>query len=333
MPGPTIYDVAAAAGVATSTVSRAFSSPTRVNATTRERVLKIAAELGYRPNPHARALLSGRHHTVAMVVSDITNPHYFELIRGAEMRARASEYTLVLVNAEESPRIEYDQIQRLVSSVDGFVLAASRLPDENLRQIAAQRPVVLMSRELPGLASVVLDHVQGCRQIVEHLASLGHRDLIYLAGPQNSWMAKTRWAALRTAAQELGIQAKRIGPFTPKVSQGGAAADGALNAGATAIVAHNDLLAIGVVQRLTQRSVRVPDDVSVVGFDNIFAANLCTPTLTTLGGVHADVGRAAVEILLEVVGPVRAKETAPPQVALPTELVLRQSTGFRPVEG
>ena len=333
MPGPTIYDVAAAAGVATSTVSRAFSSPTRVNATTRERVLKIAAELGYRPNPHARALLSGRHHTVAMVVSDITNPHYFELIRGAEMRARASEYTLVLVNAEESPRIEYDQIQRLVSSVDGFVLAASRLPDENLRQIAAQRPVVLMSRELPGLASVVLDHVQGCRQIVEHLASLGHRDLIYLAGPQNSWMAKTRWAALRTAAQELGIRAKRIGPFTPKVSQGGAAADGALNAGATAIVAHNDLLAIGVVQRLTQRSVRVPDDVSVVGFDNIFAANLCTPTLTTLGGVHADVGRAAVEILLEVVGPVRAKETAPPQVALPTELVLRQSTGFRPVEG
>jgi DNA-binding LacI/PurR family transcriptional regulator len=292
----------------------------------------VAAELGYRPNPHARALLSGRHHTVAMVVSDITNPHYFELIRGAEMRARASEYTLVLVNAEESPRVEYDQIQRLVSSVDGFVLAASRLPDENLLQIAAQRPVVLMSRELPGLASVVLDHVQGCRQIVEHLASLGHRDLIYLAGPQNSWMAKTRWSALRTAAEELGLQAKRIGPFTPKVSQGGAAADGALNAGATAIVAHNDLLAIGVVQRLAQRSVRVPGDVSVVGFDNIFAANLCTPTLTTLGGVHADVGRSAVQILLDMVGPIRTKESAPPQVVLPTDLVLRQSTGIRPVE-
>ena len=332
MPGPTIYDVAAAAGVATSTVSRAFSSPTRVNATTRERVLAVASELGYRPNPHARALQSGRHHTVAMVVSDITNPHYFELIRGAEMRARASEYTLVLVNAEESPRIEYDQIQRLVSSVDGFVLAASRLPDENLLQLAAQRPVVLMSRELPGLASVVLDHVQGCRQIVEHLASLGHHDLIYLAGPQNSWMAKTRWSALRAAAEEFGLQAKRIGPFTPKVSHGGAAADGALNAGATAIVAHNDLLAIGVVQRLAQRSVRVPDDVSVVGFDNIFAANLCTPTLTTLGGVHVDVGRAAVEILLEAVGPVRSKESAPPQVLLPTDLVLRESTGFRPAE-
>ena len=327
MSGPTIYDVAAAAGVATSTVSRAFSSPTRVNAKTRERVLAVAAELGYQPNPHARALLSGRHHTVAMVVSDITNPHYFELIRGAEMRARASEYTLVLVNAEESPRIEYDQIQRLVSSVDGFVLAASRLPDENLRQIAAQRPVVLMSRELSGLASVVLDHEQGCRQIVEHLASLGHRELTYLAGPANSWMANTRWTALRTAAEDLGLAARRIGPFTPKVSQGGAAADGALNAGTSAIVAHNDLLAIGVVQRLAQRSVRVPDDVSVVGFDDIFAATLCTPTLTTLGGAHADVGRSAVDILLGAVGPARAQDPPPPRVVLPTELVLRESTG------
>ena len=115
MAGPTIYDVATAAGVATSTVSRAFTNPGRVSAETRERVLASAAELGYRPNPHARALLSGRHHTVAMVVSDITNPHYFELIRGAEMRARISEYTLLLVNAEESPRMEWEQIQRLVA--------------------------------------------------------------------------------------------------------------------------------------------------------------------------------------------------------------------------
>jgi len=324
--GPTIYDVARVAGVATSTVSRSFSKPNRVNVRTRERVRAVAAELGYRPNPHARALLSGRHHTIAMVVSDITNPHYFELIRGAELRAKASEYTLVLVNAEESPHIEYDQIQRLVPSVDGFVLAASRLPDENLKQIAGQRPVVLMNRELDGLSSVVLNHVMGCRQIVEHLASFGHRDLVYLAGPQNSWMAATRWAALSSAADQFGLRTQRIGPFTPKVSQGGVAADAALHAGATGIVAHNDLLAIGVVQRLAQRSVRVPADVSVVGFDNIFAADLCTPSLTTLGGAHADVGRAAVEMLLDAVGPARVG-TDPRQVVLPTELVLRNSTG------
>src|SRR5918996_569346 len=145
MSGPTIYDVAREAGVAASTVSRAFNNPNRVRASTRDHILSVARKLGYRHNPHARALLAGRTHAIGMVVSDITNPHYFELIRGAEMRAKASKYTLVLVNADESPRVEYDQIQRLVSSVDGFVLAASRLPDENLRQIAPQRPLVLMS--------------------------------------------------------------------------------------------------------------------------------------------------------------------------------------------
>jgi DNA-binding LacI/PurR family transcriptional regulator len=324
--GPTIYDVAAAAQVATSTVSRAFSQPGRVASGTRERILAVAAELGYRPNPHARALLSGKHHTLAMVVSDITNPHYFELIRGAELRARLSEYTLLLVNAEESPRVEWEQIQRLSPAVDGFVLAASRLPDENLHQVAAQRPVVLMSRELPGLASVVLDHVEGCRQIVAHLASLGHRDFVYLAGPRNSWMAATRWTALQAAAEQFGISARRIGPFTPKVSQGGAAADGAINAEATAVVAHNDLLAIGVIQRLAQRGLRVPEDLSVVGFDDIFAADVCTPGLTTLGGAHVDVGRAAVELLLNA--GVRAPDDQP-RVVLPTELVLRASTGAR----
>jgi DNA-binding LacI/PurR family transcriptional regulator len=323
---PTIYDVARAAGVATSTVSRAFTTPGRVREETRLHILRVAAELGYQANPHARALMSGRTRTVAMVVSDITNPHFFELIRGAELRAKASEYTLVLVNAEESSRIEYGQIQRLMSSVDGFLLAASRLPDENLAHLAMQRPIVLLNRELAGIASVVLDHVQGCRQIVAHLASLGHEQLVYLAGPRNSWMARTRWNAIRQAATDLGLRARRIGPYTPTAPHGGAAADAALGTGATAVIAHNDLLAIGVVQRLTQRSVGVPDDVSVVGFDDIFASNLCSPSLTTLSGEHAKVGWAAVEILLDAVGPARPA-VAPPRVVLPTELVIRESTG------
>jgi DNA-binding LacI/PurR family transcriptional regulator len=316
---PTIYDVARAAGVATSTVSRAFSTPGRVREDTRLHVLRVAAELGYQANPHARALLSGRTRTVAMVVSDITNPHFFELIRGAEKRAKAAEYTLVLVNAEEEPRIEYGQIQRLMPSVDGFLLAASRLPDENLSHLAMQRPVVLLNRELPGVASVVLDHVQGCRQVVEHLASLGHRRLVYLAGPQNSWMARTRWAAIRHHADDLGLEARRTGPFTPT------AADAALGTGATAVIAHNDLLAIGVVRRLVQRSLGVPGDVSVVGFDDIFAAELCSPGLTTVSGAHENVGWAAMELLLESLA-ARRPEAPPARVTLPTQLVLRQST-------
>ncbi|WP_214407756.1 LacI family DNA-binding transcriptional regulator [Pseudonocardia lacus] len=329
MPGPTIYDVARAAGVATSTVSRAFTNPGRVGETTRSRVLEVARELGYEPNPHARALTSNRTQTIAMVVSDITNPHFFELIRGAEMRAKAAEYTLVLVNAEESPRIERAQIRRVARSVDGFLLAASRQPDADLAELAATRPVVLINRQVRDVPSVVVEHSEGCRQIVAHLASLGHTSLVYLAGPRNSWMAGSRWAAIRAAAAELGVTAHRSGPYTPTVSSGGAAADAAIGSGASAIIAHNDLLAIGVLRRLAQRSVRVPDDVSVVGFDDIFAADLCTPALTTLGGPHDRVGRAAVEILLDSLT-ARPDRRPAPQMAPPSQLVIRESTGPAP---
>lgn len=322
----TIYDVARAAGVATSTVSRAFSNPGRVGEATRTRVLETARELGYEPNPHARALTSRSTRTIAMVVSDITNPHFFELIRGAEMRAKASAYTLVLVNAEESPRMEMEQVRRLSRSVDGFLLAASRQPADLLLELASTHSVVLLNRQVPGLASVVLEHAEGCRQIVAHLASLGHESVVYLSGPRNSWMAASRWAALRTAALALDLRPTRLGPFTPTVASGAAAADAALTTKATAVVAHNDLLAIGVLRRLADRGVRVPAHVSVLGFDDIFAADLCTPSLTTLGGAHANIGRAAVEILLESMAPSR-DAGPPPQLVVPSELLIRRSSG------
>jgi LacI family transcriptional regulator len=327
MSAPTIYDVAREAGVAASTVSRAFNNPNRVRVSTRAHILSVARRLGYQHNPHARTLLSGRTHAIGMVVSDITNPHYFELIRGAEMRVKASKYTLVLVNAEESPRIEYDHIRRLAQSVDGFVLAASRLPDENILEFAGMRPLVLMNRELPGLPSVIVDYAEGCYRIVEHLASLGHESIVYLAGPRNSWTAQQRWNSIRHACDKIGLKAERIGYFIPTVASGIAAADAALHTDATAVIAHNDLLAIGVLRRLTERGVSVPADLSVVGFDNIFAADLCSPALTTLGGAHAEVGGAAVELLLDrtrVIGP---PSDAVPRLVLPSWLHVRASTG------
>ena len=326
MTSPTIYDVARTAGVATSTVSRAFSNPQRVSDGTREHVLRTARELGYEPNPHARALTSRRTQTIAMVMPDITNPHFFEIIRGAELRAKASDYTLVLVNAEESARIEQEQIRRLARSVDGFILAASRLPDETVAELAATHTVVTANRQVKGISSVVLDQSDGCRQLVAHLSSLGHSSLVYLAGPRHSWMAACRWTAIRDAAAELSVSAVRMGPYTPKVSHGAAAADMALTTNVTAMIAHNDLLAIGVLRRLAARSVSVPDDISVAGFDDIFAADICSPSLTTLGGAHADLGRVAVELLLAGGAGARGGG-AVQQLVLPSELVLRNSTG------
>jgi LacI family transcriptional regulator len=325
--GPTIYDVAREAGVAASTVSRAFSNPTRVRAATREHILSVARELGYRPDPYRRSALSRRTHAIGMVVSDITNPYYFELVRGAESRAKESNYTLVLINAEESPRIEYDSIQRIARSVDGFILAASRLPDENLLEFASMRPLVLMNREHPELPSVILDYDRGCRRIVEHLASHGHRSVVYLAGPRNSWTAGQRWRAIRGACERLGIEARRIGYFTPTGACGAAAAAAALQTNATAVIAHNDLLAIGVLRSLAEDEVPVPDELSVVGFDNIFAADLCTPSLTTLGGAHADVGRLAVELLLDKTKVTGKPREGIPRLVLPSRLHLRASTG------
>ncbi|HEX6338802.1 MAG TPA: LacI family DNA-binding transcriptional regulator [Jiangellaceae bacterium] len=327
MSAPTIYDVAREAGVAASTVSRAFNNPNRVRDSTRDHILSVAGKLGYQHNPHARALLSGRTHAIGMVVSDITNPHYFELIRGAEQRVKASKYTLVLVNAGESPRIEYDHIRRLAQSVDGFVLAASRLPDENILEFAGMRPLVLMNRELPGLPSVIVDYAEGCRRIVDHLASFGHQSVVYLAGPRNSWTAQQRWRSIRQACEKIGIEAERIGYFIPTVPSGVAAADAALHTDTTAVIAHNDLLAIGVLRRLAERGVSVPADMSVVGFDNIFAADLCTPALTTLGGAHAEVGGAAVELLLDRTRVIGAPSDAEPHLILPSWLHVRASTG------
>ncbi|MGJ9423402.1 LacI family DNA-binding transcriptional regulator [Aeromicrobium sp. CF3.5] len=332
MKQSTIYDVAERAGVATSTVSRAFGVPGRVSERTRQRILAAAKEIGYVPNPHASALQSGRKRTIAMVVADITNPHFFELIRGAEQRAKAAGHTMVLVNAEESPRIEIEQVRGLVRQVDGFVLASSRLSDQDLLGLAADHEIVLLSRELPGLTSVTLDMGSGCRQILEHLVSLGHTELTYCAGPTNSWMGAARWSALRAGAEEQGIRVHRVGPYTPTVASGGAAADAALRAGTTALVAHNDLLAIGVMRRLAARGVRVPDDVSVLGFDDMFAADVVTPALTTLGGPFAGAGRLAVELLLGKLSADRGADN-PEQTRLPTELMLRQSSGVAPVGG
>lgn len=325
----TVYDVAREAEVAASTVSRAFNNPRRVNAVTREHVHTVAERLGYRPSPLASALQSGRTATIAMLVPDITNPHFFGAIRGAEGRARQADLTFILSNTEESATKEQDQIERLARSVDGFVLAASRLPAAVVAELARDHNLALVNRQVEGIPSAVVDNDSGSRQIVDHLASLGHRSFVYLSGPQRSWSAGRRWSALGAAAQEHGMSAERLGPFPPTTEAGGAAADAALVREATAFVAHNDLLAIGVLKRLAERGRAVPGQVSVVGYDDMFGADLCVPALTTLAGPGDSAGRAAVELLLHR-GSRLATHPDQHRVVLPSHLVIRDSTGPAP---
>jgi DNA-binding LacI/PurR family transcriptional regulator len=316
----TLHDVAREAGVAVSTVSRALSDPGRVNVATRERVQAVARDLHYRPNRLAQALPTGRTGMLAVLVPDITNPHNFGLVRGAEAQARAAGSTLVIADTQGGPELESAHLDRLASSVDGFLLASSRLPDGQLQSLAERSPVVLFNRRVDGLASVATDSADGSRQIVEHLVALGHRHLAYLAGPSAAWSDAERWRALSEHAEAAGVRSVRCGPFPPTLEGGPAAADVGLASGATALVAFNDLLAIGVLRRLADRGIAVPGQVSVVGYDDIFGSDFCSPPLTTVAGPVDEAGRALVDVLL-------AGRDPAPSVTLPTHLRVRASTG------
>src|SRR4051794_13412300 len=196
----TIYDVARAAGVAASTVSRAFSRPGRVNAATAERIRRVADELGYRANPLARALSPARSHMIAVVVSDLANPFYSEIIRGAQAAAAAAGYTILLADAQESDRVERAALERTLPVVDGIVLGGSRMSDSAIRMIAKQKPVVVLNRAVVDVPSVVPDNTGGIRRVVEHLSRLGHDALTYVAGPAASWADGMRWRSLQDSA-------------------------------------------------------------------------------------------------------------------------------------
>lgn len=329
---PTIYDVAIACGVAPSTVSRAFSRPGRVNAETAERIRQVANEMGYRTNPLARALPTGRTSLLAVIVADVTNPFFFEILRGAEETATEAGYTLLVADVHESVEAERQALDRTLPMVEGLVLATSRMSDSSIRVAAKQCPTVVLNRSMSDIPSVATDNARGMKRAIEHLASLGHTTITYLAGPDASWANGVRWQAMREAAHELGLRARRLGPFSPTQAGGLAAARALADAPSTAAIAYNDLMAIGLMRGLVNLGIRIPEDVSVVGFDNIFGADFCTPQLTTVAAPLRQLGAVAVRMVLEELRtPVRGARQLPKTplktALLPANLVERMSTG------
>ena len=313
----TLQDVAREADVAISTVSRALSNPDRVSRPMRERIQEVARRVGY-----TSARMPVRDSLLALMVSGIGNPYNAALIRGVESQARAAGSSLVVGDIADGPEVELAHIERLKDrGVDGIVLASSLLPEAELRAVGDGADVVLFNREVPGFASVITDARDGSRQIVEHLAALGHRSIAYLSGPA-LWTDAERWRTLSENAAQLGVETVRLGPFMPTVDQGSAAADVGLGSGATALVAFNDLLAIGILQRLRRRKVDVPGAISVVGHDDIFGADFCQPSLTT---VHSDVEHAGRTLVELVRGRIVSRPHTP--IVIPTQLVVRESTG------
>jgi LacI family transcriptional regulator, repressor for deo operon, udp, cdd, tsx, nupC, and nupG len=323
----TITDVALRAGVAPSTVSRALTTPDRVNSVTRQRIERAADEIGYvpkRPKIGGGPVLT---RAIAVLVSDITNPFYFDIIRGTQQQLKAAGYTQLLVDTEESGELEASTLASLRHSAAGAVVTASRLPDAQLAEISKHLPLVAINRRPDGVPNVLIDTPGGVEQAIEHLYSLGHRDIVYVSGPVPSWSNERRWKALERAAERLGVTPHRVGPFSPTTTAGVIAADVVVTSGATACIVFNDLIAIGMLSRLRERGVSVPEEISVVGCDDIFGADFCNPPLTTLHAPIERAGRVAVSMLLARLAPGADATSQRHSVVLPTTLTIRSTTG------
>jgi LacI family transcriptional regulator len=324
-PNATIYDIAKLAGVNPSTVSRALSKPGRVSAKTQKVIEDAATELNYHVNPFARALPTGRTSTLGLIVADITNPTFFGIIRGAEATATARDYTLMLAESAESPATELTAARRMMATVDGLILASPRMDDDRIRELNREKPVAVINREVEGVPCVVPDVNKGIGEAVRSLAANGHRKIAYVAGPPESWMSGRRWLGVQAACEWSRLEAVRLESGRPTVDGGRQAARDVLASGATAVITYNDLLAIGLMQELQAAAVMVPDQISIVGFDDIFGADFTTPPLTTVRSPMAACGTAAATLLLDVLH--GAGQGAAGILRVDTELVLRGSSG------
>jgi DNA-binding LacI/PurR family transcriptional regulator len=318
----TIYDVARLSGVSPSTVSRALNNPGRLSAQTEQRVQEVADSVGYRTNPMARALPTGRTHTVGLILSDITNPVYFDLVRGVERVAAAGGYILILADSQESADRENETAQRLLASVDGLILVGTRLDNADIRWLAERKPLFVVNRKVQGVPGVVPQVRPGIRHAVEHLAALGHRSLAYLSGPDSSWMSRQRCRTLQLEVRERRMTMVEIGPGVPTLEGGWGALPDVRSSGATAVVAYNDLMATGLLKACRDAGVHVPEELSVIGFDDIFGSDFTSPPLTTIRTPLGLVGDEAARRLIALVEKGEDARRTP----LASEFVLRDST-------
>ncbi|MET7492730.1 LacI family DNA-binding transcriptional regulator [Streptomyces sp900116325] len=322
---PTIVDVARAAQVSTATVSRVLNGR-RVDPELVRRVRAAAAELHYRPNGTARSLQAGATRLIGVLVPDLGNPSFSELLRGLADATGTHGHRLLVADSKESQDEERALIHELALHCDGLVLCSPRLPLEELARFAVG-PLVCTNREVGGLSmsSAGVDSYAGMTEVVRHLATLGHRHIGYLAGPPDSWSNAERQRALGDSAAALRLQVTVVQAGSTS-DDGHRALPALLAAGVTAVVAFNDLVAIGLLAGLREQGLDVPRDVSLAGFDDIPVAQFLAPPLTTVRLPTEEVGRQAWELLREQLQQAGRHGT----VRLPTELVVRGSTGPAP---
>ncbi|WP_448062730.1 LacI family DNA-binding transcriptional regulator [Cellulomonas hominis] len=281
---PTISEVARRAGVSPATVSRILNGRFAGEPAVAERVRTIMTELEYSPSPLARSLALGQTHTVAFVVPDLANPAFQGVLGSLSKAAGAQGYRVLVADSNEHPDEEPLLAMETRRRCDCVVLCAPRMPeDQLLAMLDGLRPVVIVNRTSPRITvpCVSIDYGSGIQALAQHLYDLGHRSILYLHGPGQSASNEQRERALAEfehAAPDLSLQHAAGGAFA---DDGHAAVDTVLRSGATAVLAYNDLVAIGLLTGLRERGVSVPGDISVAGFDDISYSRYVSPTLTT----------------------------------------------------
>jgi DNA-binding LacI/PurR family transcriptional regulator len=330
----TIRDVAALAAVSHQTVSRVINGQTSVAEPTRRRVLDAIEQLGYVPSPMARGLISNRTHTLGMVTADVSDGFFARAVAGAEAEARRRNYYLIVGSVEESPddqegtgylRLMLDRrVEGLILARPGVVVAGDQLE----RATRASIPLLSIGSSQPhGFTVVDVDNRRGGLDATHHLIELGHRAIATIVGPLEWPSAAARRTGYEDALRAAGIPADPALVETAPdwgLESGYAATDRLLARGRpiTAIFAHSDLMAIGAIRRLRSEGLRVPDDVSVIGYDDLPVAAFVDPPLTTVHQPMREVGALAADILLDRIAGLD-RDRGPH--LLPASLVVRQS--------
>ena len=335
----TIKDVAKRAGVGIATVSRTLNGSPQVSPETAARVLKVIEELGYRPNSTAQSLVSGRSHMLGLVVSDITNPFFPELVQGFEDVAVENGYDVLVASTNYDPGRTAQCVHRMIErKIDGVAIMTSEM-DPSLADTFARRKVPLVFLDVgrvgKGVSNVKVDYSVGIDQAVEHLSGLGHRRIAFISGPSQLASARERRDAFLRRLDDPCFPRRAI-----LIEEGNHKVAGGLEAmlrlldhepRPTAIIASNDLTAIGAMRAIRQRGLRVPEDISVVGFDDIQMAQFTEPPLTTVRLLRTEVARLACDALMHSI----ATHGAGVEFRMCTSLVVRCSTAkaFTPQDG